>query len=783
MTRRVAGRADGRPNTSAPRTTPTGGGREGGRRLVLGALATVVTGLLGVPGTAHAAPGDPDSSTGSSADRPLELTVSRLEPRTVTPGAAVEVTATLRNDSTETYDDLEVRLQRGEVLTTRSGLAADLSRPGEHTAATTPFVEVPGADELEPGEAVTFSYSTPAEALQLTADGVYPLLFNVNGTRADGVTERAAELATHLVVQPAVSETAPQARTEVAWLWPVTDRPHRDATGAFTDDALAAQVDDGGRLDRILETIEQLPRTTGATAAETVPAVPVTLAVDPALLEELAAMAAGPYLAGGEEGTGTADAAGLLERLRRVAADHDVVALPYADVDADALVAAGEPEALLRALPGAGTVRQPSTADGALVPTPAAGATPTGAGAAVVEEVLGVQPRTDLAWPAGGTVDEGTLTTLGTGGVGTVVLAEDGLTDGSQAVGDDGDPAAARGVLETTGGPVTALVADGELAEAVEAATLRPEAGRLVEQRYLAELAALHAQQADGATSTVLVAPPRWVDPDPGTVAAMMTDTATQPWLAPVSVAALADRPAAEVGELTGTDPDVRLPTATMAGIVETSGVRDDFAAAVVGDADEALAGYDAAIARAASAQRRGDPEALQAAVTDLQGTVARLREQVSLVSPADGTYTLASTDAPLVLTVRNDLPFAVDVRLDLQSRRNVGLVTEDIGVQTLEPESLTTLEVPADVQQSGGFAVTARLTTPAGGPLGEPVQLQVRSTAYGPVTLAITLGAAALLALLFLRRAVRFVLRRRRGEPAPTPDPAAGPPPARSPV
>ncbi|MCZ2810919.1 DUF6049 family protein [Modestobacter sp. VKM Ac-2979] len=753
-------------------------GRAGGRQVLLGALVTVVGGMLGVP-AASAAPGDAGRATGSSADRPLELTLDRLEPRTVTPGAAVEVTATLRNDSTETYEDLEVRLQRGEVLTSRSRLAADLARPGDHTAATTPFLEV-SSDELEPGEEVTFTYPSTADGLQLTADGVYPFLVNVNGTRADGVTERVAELSTHLVVQPA----EPATRTGVAWLWPITDRPHRDATGAFTDDALAAQVAEGGRLDRVLETVEQLPRTTAPTPAETEPVVPVTLAVDPALLEELSAMAAGPYLVDGEEGTGTADAAALLERLRRLAADHDVVALPYADADADALVAAGRPDALLRTLPGAGTARQPGTADGALVPAPAAGPSgETGAGAAIVEEVLGVEPRTDLAWPAGGTVDEATLATLADGGVGTVVLAEDGLTGGSRAVGDDGDPAAARGDLTTDGGPVTTLVADGELAEAVEAATLQPGAGRLVEQRHLAELAALHAQQADGVGSTVLVAPPRWVDPDPGTVAAMMTDTYTQPWLVPFSVTAAADGPAADVGELTGTDPDVRLPAATMAGIVETSRVRDDFAAAVVGDADAALAGYDAAIARAASAQWRGQPAASQAAVTDLRDTVARLREQVTLVTPADGTYTLASSDAPLVLTVRNDLPFAVEVRLDLQARSNVQLTTEDIGVQTLGPESLTQIEVPADVQQSGGFTVTARLTTPTEVPLGEPVQLQVRSTAYGPVTLAITLGAAALLALLFLRRAVRFVLRRRRGEPAPTADEAVGLPPTRSPV
>jgi hypothetical protein len=133
------------------------------------------------------------------------------------------------------------------------------------------------------------------------------------------------------------------------------------------------------------------------------------------------------------------------------------------------------------------------------------------------------------------------------------------------------------------------------------------------------------------------------------------------------------------------------------------------------------------------------------------------------------------------VLTVQNDLPFAVDVRLDLQARANVGLRAEDLGVTRLEPQSRTTVQVPTEVRQSGGFAVTATLTTPAGGPLGESVQLQVKSTAYGTVTLVITLGAGALLGLLFLRRLVRFLVKRRR----PVAEPAAPVtvPPVRSPV
>jgi hypothetical protein len=95
---------------------------------------------------------------------------------------------------------------------------------------------------------------------------------------------------------------------------------------------------------------------------------------------------------------------------------------------------------------------------------------------------------------------------------------------------------------------------------------------------------------------------------------------------------------------------------------------------------------------------------------------------------------------------------------------------------------------VPTPVRRGGGFSVVATLTTPSGRPLGDPVQIKVRSTAYGSVSLIITVGAALLLGLLFLRRLVRFVLRRRRGRAddglGGAPEGAAVPlPPTRSPV
>ncbi|MGY1855641.1 DUF6049 family protein [Modestobacter sp. SYSU DS0290] len=795
MSRRAAGRADGhrQPRTARPL-----------RRA--GARAGVVTGLLGVLGgllapPAVAAPAA-DPATDPATERPVVVDVDRIEPRTVVPGAAVEVSGTLENTGEETWSDLTVRLQRGEVLTSRAELAEAADDPDDVTNVVAPFQPVDG--ELAPGQTLAFSFTTPAEELRLDADGVYRVLVNVNATSADGFTERVGDLSTWLVAQPA----EPVTRTTVAWLWPLTDRPHRGPAGTFTDDELADQVASGGRLDRALATLEQLERVPAAAPGDSAPAVPVTLAVDPALLEELATMAAGDYTvdppdAEPRAGTGSADAAALLQRLRRLADDHPVVALPYADVDAQALVTAGRPAAVLRTLPGtpAGTARQPPddgagdlTDGSAGAPASATGSTAdeaagtgSGAGAAIVREVLDVAPRTDLAWPAGGAAGADTLAVLRQGGAGTVVLAEGALTEGDRATGAVGRAAGAAATVSTPEGPLPALVADGRLAEVVAGAATDPDpsGGRLAEQRFLAELGALTTQLGGAGDQSVLVVPPRRVDPDPATMTAMMTDTARLPWLAAGSVSSLAVGPPVEVGEPAVPRDAERLSPTGVAELARAVAVRDDVAAAVSGEPATALAGYDAAIARAGSAAWRGDAAAFVRHAARVHETLLRLQDQVTLVSPAEGTYSLASSSAPLVLTVQNDLPFAVAVRLELSARGNVGLTTEDIGVQVLQPRSRTPLEVPAEVQQSGGFQVTAQLTTPSGAPLGDAVQLQVKSTAYGPVTLAITVGAAALLALLFLRRLVRFLLARRRSsaEEAPGAGDPATPAPARSPV
>jgi hypothetical protein len=96
-------------------------------------------------------------------------------------------------------------------------------------------------------------------------------------------------------------------------------------------------------------------------------------------------------------------------------------------------------------------------------------------------------------------------------------------------------------------------------------------------------------------------------------------------------------------------------------------------------------------------------------------------------------------------------------------------------------------VQVDAEVVRSGQFVVEATVSTPAGRSLGPPSRLQVRSTAYGTITVWLTGCAGVLLVVLAARRVVRRV----RGEPgrrdrvAPATGPASRPatPPAPGPA
>jgi hypothetical protein len=160
---------------------------------------------------------------------------------------------------------------------------------------------------------------------------------------------------------------------------------------------------------------------------------------------------------------------------------------------------------------------------------------------------------------------------------------------------------------------------------------------------------------------------------------------------------------------------------------------------------------------RGVSSAWRGHPNQV---IGQESSRLDELRRSVRLVQ-SPGPYSLAASDSPLLITVSNELPVGVQVALSLSE--TAGLQAGAVGVQLVPARSTRQFVIPAKVSRAGQFSVDARLGTPGGTPLGEPSTLQLRSTAFGTVTVALTAGAGAALVLLVARRFVRRARRTRK--------------------
>jgi len=658
---------------------------------------------------------------------PVTVTIRRLDPREVRADSTITVVATLTNTGPTPIGALRVRLERGALISTRSELAAADSAPPPTVAHSATPMSIDAG--LAPRQTVQVTYRCPATGpggLGLVGLGVYPLALDVRGTDGTGVAGRAQ---TFLPYFPADVAAKP---TRVAWLWPLLDRPHRltgdgRGTAPFTDDGLAVAVRRGGRLDRLLAAAEQV---TGR--------VRLTLVVDPETIEALGLMAKGYRVwAGGRivAGSGQRDAADWLIRLRAIAPRHVVAAVPYADPDVVALHRDGVDDHLYRL--------EQSDLD-----------------ALDRELALRVAPSR-LAWPPGGLLTDGALDDLvDDQGIDAVVLDSAALPGGNT---QQTPTPSAVSPLPALRGQAVALVTDAQLQRIVAQSVGSAGGPRLAEQRYLAELAMITAQKPDDQRTYVITPPRRWAPPA-GYADAVLADTdiGAISWLTSLTVPdAVSSTESVDRGPL-------RYPAGAQRGELPVGLYRigemqrrvSDFRTALTNsDANALLSGYGDALRRAGSSAWRDDLRRGRANADRLFVSVSWLQHRVTVVQPTTGIYTLTSSDSPLSLTVRNDLPAPVTARVQINTRSAPGFHVRDIGLQQIPPGARTTLRVPATVQRAGTFTIRVHLITPKGGGLGEEITLTVRSTAYGAVALGIT-GVA----LLVLVAAVVVRMLRRLG-------------------
>ncbi|MFD2395132.1 hypothetical protein ACFSSF_16890 [Dietzia aerolata] len=116
----------------------------------------------------------------------------------------------------------------------------------------------------------------------------------------------------------------------------------------------------------------------------------------------------------------------------------------------------------------------------------------------------------------------------------------------------------------------------------------------------------------------------------------------------------------------------------------------------------------------------------------------------------------MASPNSPLLLVIRNALPFPVRVNVDVTAPED--LHVDPLGMVQLPAAGSRTLQVPTQSDVGGGerLIVSFALTSPDNRPLSQPVELSVHTGGY-PVAQVFAFAAAALALVLGGRRYLRY--------------------------
>ena len=663
---------------------------------VLTAVLALLLPLISGPAAAQSLP----------VDESIEINLTSMRPLNPQPGRTLRLSGRLRNRADQQITALQVRLLLSSTpMATRSEIAAVTAgltdRDGPPTLAVSEAVPA-----LMPRSSVEWNLEIPLNELPLSLPGVYVAALEVIGTGADGLVQRFGLTRTFLPWFPPESVQP----TRLAWLWPLSSKPDRALDGLQLNEQTAAEMAPGGRLQRLV-TFAQGSR--------------VTLVLDPALLQTAQDMTAGYEIVTGAEvtspGAGPTVAGSWLETVSdAVEASSAALSTVYAMPDAVALHRSGM-----------ATVTRMATARSA----------------ADTSTITGTPVTDVMAWATGGTLTPATLRTFVRGGATSVLLSDTSLPP-SPALTYTPD-----GFATWSGTPV--VLADSGLG----AALLAPQESRsealLARQQFLAEVAMTAGELPDDSRSIVAAPDPLW-NPRDSFLRQTLRALQQAPYARLVPLAA-AQRQAVEVPRVRiPYSPDQRaqeLPRSYMDAVV---GQRQDARRFTAILTEPSGLAYEQSLARQTSGLWRSD----LLTGTSLVATVTQqLRVRTEAVRVATtGTFTLPGDTGRIPVTVANDLDQEVTVGIRLESDQPARL-----SAQTLEPFAVpagrkVSMEVEAKVVGSGTLPVNIQLITPAGRRYGEPVTVQVRTTAYSQAAAYVVSAAFVVLAFLL---GMNFVRRR----------------------
>jgi len=685
--------------------------------LVARAISIAVAGLvLTVPTSAHAV--DPPA--------PARVTITGLAPVALGSSSTVSMSGTLANTGLTTLTALSVRLT---LSTTPVAQRRDLRKATDPESgygsvpvyATTTAV----ADALDPGAKTEYRMTVDVTSLPLYAPGVYVIGVEAIGYGPAGYV--ILDSARTLV--PYVPEDV--SPINVAWLWPLATTPGQAPDDVLLGESIPRELASGGRLDDLL------------TAGESAPSL--TWVVDPQVLQVAADMSDG-YLVdkGGQvrAGTQAESAASWLARARELLGpqedtkrssprERDVWSMPYADPDADSLTGADLTTDLVRSVTAAPEITQ---------------------------RQLDRAPDGTLAWAAGGRLDQATIDVLASAGVRTLVVRD----KAAPVRIDPGYTPSGYIDIEASGGRVRALIIDPGLLTALEMPQGNQATVLDARQRFLSELAFVALEPTDESRYLVAApANPRW-NPNPRLVRAIIASLRGTPWTRLVPVSAVLALP--------GSPPERAFDANARRGrqlsddyLERVTLIQADIESlrTVLTDPLPVTAPLTSALLRAESSAWRTRPREGARLLDTIAASLATTAAGVYVV-PRDNVV-LSGDRGSVPVTVTNDLDQTVRVGLTVTADPAARLDAAALAAVEIEAGRRASLEVPVRVIGGDALNVAVQLTDPAGNAFGEPVALELRTTAYSRAALWVAIAAAAVLILLVIFDIVRRARGRRR--------------------
>ncbi|WP_156365165.1 DUF6049 family protein [Sciscionella sediminilitoris] len=702
------------------------------------ALVVMLCSVL-VPGSAHAEDGGGR----------LYLAVDSMQPRVVTgTSGKLVVSGSVTNTGDRKVSDIALRLQVADPVRSEHQLMTAMAKPPVTALYKSGFHQL--RRQLEPGQSTRFRVSVDlhTSSLKLPTAGIYPLTVNVNGRPDYGGDARLASLNTLLPVSSPPGQLSfksapnPGKSSGFTMLWPFAGTPSqlgRTPSGKpiMADDSLAVALRQGGRLSALLDGARRILVDQSLRQS-------TCFAVDPELVQAVAGMRGGYQVRtsdGTVAGTGAQAARQWLAGLAEVTKGRCVVPLPYAQADLVALARAGAVDLEQQAL-----------------------------GVSILHEYLpGAQLHDEIAVPDAGMLDARTMSDLTGMDKKTAVVSPANIGKGTGT-----DIQAVSGLESGGKDRPKAITTDALLTRALRGQAIKAEDGALTpastpavaSENGIAALVYRDQFDPDPPKRMLVVPPARWntsaedVKAWLDMVDEVLSDGTANPVPPSTLFSAESNQPPSSL-HYPPSAAAAETPRSVTAKVTEDNTEIRDLRGALSKDSagstapEEAITGLQQGLLRATSGAWRGNDDAARTAAREGTNRLRAFTERVR-VSSSGLPLSLASKDSQIPVAVSNELPVNVTVRIYLESPglRDDQRYTE----KRIPAHNSRTVLIPVKVQRSGRFNVDIKLTTPGQTPLGKPTRVDVSSSAFGMVTVAITITAFVALILLAGRRIYRRI-------------------------